>query len=555
MNRVKHGKLLTLVILVWMGLMVGGCASWGFTLAKRPGSNTETGQTATSTEKTVDAQNASAETDDIHRLATQETTKDGELATQDACEQPGACDGDDSGYDPCEHAENLIAQARNHELRGNWKDAFDLAIQSAACEAWEPSARNIAYHAVTQLDTASLQVMWQGATETLGIAACGLEIIRRCIAVDDSECVSRHLDVTFAALQTVGSADDMNDIMAWLNASQNSGSAVVAVALPLSGRDRKMGRAMLGAFLQASGVYSHHGLSFDLRFYDTRSEVSSLEEIMADAANHGAKLLMGPIDLQEAAAAAAAASKHDMLMIALASNPAFLKNYPDARNLSFSLEIEADTLAQTLSGSTKIVAAYPEGKYGDMATEQLQARLGTSITLEKVTYPAAETDLRKVAQKITAAKPDAIFLPAEAKDAERLMSFVAQENMWCQTTENLLRGGTKSKTDMRQWVSCISTSVWAPLPATHDYKFLVGAKYLDYTASVPDGEAFAISFEKLYHRVPNVYEILPYAAVLGLIRIGDDLRDIHELRRRIRNHSADDYDYWYLKPSVKEVFL
>ena len=555
-RRVRQGKYLVLIHLLGMALLFGGCASWGFTLAKRPGSGTQTSQTTSTSETTVQAQNPASVNDSGHNLASQESTKDGEPGAEDACALQGTCEGNEVFHDPCENAEASIAQARKHEIRGEWKDAFDLAIQSSACEAWEPSSRSIAFHAVTQLDTASLQVMWQGMTDTLGVAACGMEIIRRCIATDDPECVSRHLDVTLAALYNIGTPDDMNEVMAWLNTSQNEGNAVVAVALPLSGRDRKMGRAMLGAFLQASGVYDHKRLVYDLRFYDTRSDASTLEEILADAAGHGAKVLLGPIDTQEAAAAASAASKHGMLMIALAANPAFLKNHPDARNLSFSLDIEIEQIDVALINATKVVAAYPEGKYGDMVTEELRKRLNQKgATLDTITYPPTEMDLRKIAQKIVAAKPDAIFLPAEAKDAERLMSFVAQENMWCQTTENLLRGGSKSKTDTRQWVTCISTSVWAPLPASHDYKFLVGAKYLDYSNIVPEIEAATVMFEKLYHRKPNVYEIIPFVAIMGLNRVENDFRDPQKLKAEFLAHPSNDPDYWYVFPTLKEVFL
>ena len=91
--------------------------------------------------------------------------------------------------------------------------------------------------------------------------------------------------------------------------------------------------------------------------------------------------------------------------------------------------------------------------------------------------------------------------------------------------------------------------------SAHDLKFLAGAQYLDYTASVADGEGFAVMFEKLYHRRPNVQEILPYAVMRLLSGIpAETFRDIRSLSQVFGDIFSGERIY-YLEPSFQEVFL
>ncbi len=557
-RRFKHEKTICQFSFLLLCLLLNGCASWGFTL-KRPTntqnstSNTETA--VTDRDKASTAQTGISATSSTTNKHTADNTPNS-ATFNEACDDEGACD-DTPLEDICAQAEDGIRLARNAELQGDWEHALKTAVQHAACEAWEPSARNIAFHAATQLKDASLRQIWTENSHPLAVAATGLELLRRCIADDDQECVSQYFDLSVTALENVGHADETNDIIAWLNAAQHSGHPVVAVALPLSGRDRKMGRAMLGAFLQATGIYSHKGTTFDLRFYDTRSDASTLPSILDDADNIGAKLLLGPIDTLEASAAAQVLDSHGLLMLSFAPNPVYLKANTDAFMLSFGIESEAKILANNVlkTGVSKIIAAYPEGRYGDMVAELLTSHLPHGISFEKLTYPPQDTDLRKIAQKIVSTHPDAIFLPADAKDADRLMRFVAQENTWCQTTENLLRSDARSKTDTRQWVTCLSTSVWTPLPPDHDFKFLAGAKYLDYTSSVTEGSNFATNFNALYHRTPNVYEILPYAAIKMLSDLPVEAFRNKDNLKQLLQDKFDAEHTTYLVPAVQEVFL
>ena len=275
-RRLEHEKTICQISVLLLCLLLNGCASWGFTL-KRPANtqnNTSDTETAVSDrDKAATAQTGISATSSTTDKHTADNTPNS-ATTNDPCHD-GTCD-EAPLEDICAQAEDGIRTARNAELQGDWERALKTSVQQAACEAWEPSARNIAFHAATKLKDDTLHQIWEENSHPLAVAATGLELLRRCIASDDRECVAHYFDLSVTALENVGHVDEANDIVSWLNAAQHTGHPVVAIALPLSGRDRKMGRAMLGAFLQATGIYSHKGTAFDLRFYDTRSDASTL---------------------------------------------------------------------------------------------------------------------------------------------------------------------------------------------------------------------------------------------------------------------------------------
>ena len=107
--------------------------------------------------------------------------------------------------------------------------------------------------------------------------------------------------------------------------------------------------------------------------------------------------------------------------------------------------------------------------------------------------------------------PDIVYLPTTADTAERIASFLAQENLWCKTPGSV---APNSKIDTRKFTVCIGSSAWAPIADNHRHKSLIEALYLDYTDAATSFNAeFATQFSALYHRQPAVQEVLPFAAV------------------------------------------
>jgi hypothetical protein len=158
-----------------------------------------------------------------------------------------------------------------------------------------------------------------------------------------------------------------------------------------------------------------------------------------------------------------------------------------------------------------IVSISTDDAYAATTGEQLKASLPQGVSVSAFTYPAKQTDLRDLAKKAAAASPDTVFLPVSADVAERIMSFMAQENIWC------AKPGTpqpKAASDQRRFVTCMATSAWAPIKDDQRFKFINEAIYLDYSDAANKLDAdFASGFEGLYHRPPAVHEVLPFAAV------------------------------------------
>ena len=282
--------------------------------------------------------------------------------------------------------------------------------------------------------------------------------------------------------------------------------------LPLSGKDRRMGRAMLGSFLLAGGIYDHRELPFALRFFDTQSDASAIESIVSSFANSPIRLVLGPVDVLESTKAAQLLPA-DISMIGFSPNDAFLGDRPNVFQYAYTLDREAQAIAERLVDMSprRAIAIAPQNAYAETTLAQVNAFLPPAFAMSAELYPASQTDLRDVAKRITSQNPDVLFFPAQADDAERIASFLAQENMWCTTPGT---PAPKASTDTRQFVTCLSTSAWAPIRSDHRYKFIVNALYLDYMATADDIDAaFSSQFSTLYHRLPSVYEVVPYAIV------------------------------------------
>lgn len=411
-----------------------------------------------------------------------------------------------------------------------WTQAFGLATSSYVANPGN-DAKYVAMYAASQLTPIELKRLESKATTHFEQAILGEQLLVACASQKDSACVEAMLPKTTQSLEMLGDLDRAQQLRT-VYGSQSTGIPTVAVFLPLSGNDRKIGRAMLGAIIQASGVYHHQSLPFALRFFDTKSSVQSIPQIMSEAQSLGANLILGPIDVRESAAAAKALTGETTL-ISFSPNEEYLQYSPRANLFSYSLEGEMQTLAQLIVSinGANIAVVGPEDVYVNTAAQNLQ----TNLSVQKVstqTFPANQTDLRDLAKKVAKQNPDVVVFPTSADAAERIASFLAQENLWCK------RPGTpqpNAKVDARRFVTCLSTSAWSPIAKDHNYKFIVDAIYLDYAEAATSVDAqFSASFEKLYHRAPSVHEVLPYMAVSILKTLpSDSWKNPWELHSRL----------------------
>lgn len=405
---------------------------------------------------------------------------------------------------------------------GQYALALKLAAQSYQAVPSDET-RSLAMYAAMQLSPIELANLESSITFPLEAAVAGQLRLNTCASMHDNACVAALLPGTAMALEAIGDSASAERLRTMLARASNSSQPVVAVLLPLSGTDRRVGRAMLGSILQASGIYHHSSLPFDLRFFDTQSNVQTIPGILAEVQKLGARLILGPLDIQESMAVVPNLAEIQTVMLGFSPNDEFTKQSSAAFQFSYALTLEAEQLAQTIVALNvqRMVAVSPEDAYASTLVQQLQTSLPTGMAVSHVTFPQTQTDLRDIAHKIASQSPEVVYFPTSIETAERIASFLAQENLWCKTPGT---PAPQSKLDTRKFTTCIGSSAWAPVADNHRYKSLHEALYLDYTDAAAVYVAdFDKQFQALYHRLPAVHEILPFVAVSMLKTLPDEV--------------------------------
>ena len=465
-----------------------------------------------------DVQNASSQTTASSTDATSNPAGNSQFLVPDtSAASSAATSSDNSSISSAEtESAQIVQSAQDLESAESaiknlgFAQAFQYAKQSYLDYPNTDAIRTATY-AASRLTPIEITRMYNQAETHFERAILGQLRASFCAAQKDASCLETVVPETIASLNMIGETDAAASLAGLRQ--QGTHAPIVAVLLPLSGKDRKIGRAMLGAVIQAAGVYSHKPLAFDLRFFDTKSSHAAISGIFAEIEKTGANLILGPVDIQECTTAANLASSK--VMIGFSPNSGFVEG-SNIFQYSYAITEEAQQIAQMLVAfnAQKIVSISTDDAYAATTVEQLRSSLPESISIQSHTYPAKQTDLRELAKKAAAQSPDTIFLPVVVDQAERIMSFMAQENVWC------AKPGTpqpKASSDTRRFVTCIATSAWAPVKNDQRFKFINEAIYLDYADAASTLDAsFTTSFEQLYHRSPAVHEVLPFAAVTML---------------------------------------
>ena len=416
-----------------------------------------------------------------------------------------------------ERAAEAYRSGRFAEAFGGAIRAIDLFQNASSPSEMRSEAETLAIAAAEQCDPVRWMQMNRTASSPAARSILSRLLAAVCLRQNDRSCVAAQARNAADAADALGDAENAER---WRSAADSlyPELPVAAVLLPLSGKDRRMGRAMLGSFLLASGVYDHRDLPFVLRFFDTRSDAAEAGNIAASLAAHNIRLVLGPVDVLESMKTAQNLAG-DAVMIGFSPNGAFSDGRPNVFQFAHTLDREAQAVAEFIvdTAPRRAISAAPQDAYSETALASVNAYLPPQMQLSAQTYPASQTDLRDVAKRIAAQSPDLIFFPAQADDAERLASFLAQENVWCRAPG---AAPAQTSSDARRFAVCLSAGAWAPIPADHRYKFIVNGIYLDYASAGDDIDAaFSQQFSALYHRLPSVYEVMPHALVSALRKI------------------------------------
>ena len=416
------------------------------------------------------------------------------------------------GQDPVENADIQQAKALSDQAiralsSGSFSQAFKLGVQSYVLNPARETY-DMMFYAASRLTPIEQTRLDEQATTHVERAILGQLRLNHCVAQRDNACIATVQGRTADALRSVDMEAEAHQLESLALDSSKAQAPLVAVLLPLSGSDRKIGRAMLGAMLQTAGIYHHNPLSFDIRFFDTQSDPKHVAAAMQEIDQSGAKLILGPLDVKESQVAVQNLGNH--VMIGFSPNASFVNEQKGVFQFSYTLEKEIQTIASQIQSwqSPRVTMIGPDDTYTSTASNLLKSQLPATVNATTMTYAANQSDLRDLAKNVAKSNPDVLFLPTTVDNSERILSFMAQENIWC------AKPGTpapKAAADMRKFVTCVTTGLWSPLPNNHRYKFVQNVIYLDYTDHSSAGaRAFVTQFEALYHRAPAVHEIMPY---------------------------------------------
>jgi ABC-type branched-subunit amino acid transport system substrate-binding protein len=320
--------------------------------------------------------------------------------------------------------------------------------------------------------------------------------------------------------------------------AMTSGPILIGAVLPLSGPNRKVGRMVMAGLLLAQGAFSPSDSSSSLRliFEDDASQPQRASDAVRKLAAAGAIAILGPLDADAAAAAASTAATLSIPLLTFsyappspASPASAAPASPYVTRFAPSPLSEARTLAQHLVSLTpadapeppKVLILHPDLPYGEGMTDaftQALLSLSPAAAITSRAYPPDATDLRKLAQEVAKLPLDAVFIPDTAERAERVASFLAQENIWSRQEGQGAAGG---RGDGRRFVWLLGTSLWYQDDLS-TLRQLEGAVFpVAYAATEPgeENQAFVSAFQKVYGRAPGLLDALGFDA-MGWLRSG-----------------------------------
>ncbi len=170
-----------------------------------------------------------------------------------------------------------------------------------------------------------------------------------------------------------------------------SSTVRVALLVPLSGANEKLGRAMLNAAQLALFDFSDD--RFELLIHDTRGTPEGASEAARFAIGDGASLILGPLLGPSVSAVAPMSRAANVTVVGFSSDRTVTGD--GIYTMGFFPETEVDRVVEYARsrGSHRFAALAPSGPYGETVVEALRQsayRLGGEVTRVRFYDPAAE---------------------------------------------------------------------------------------------------------------------------------------------------------------------
>lgn len=359
-----------------------------------------------------------------------------------------------------------------------------------------------------------------------------LEILNRAAAATDRFTRPERLDEVRATLELPGAEMPLR----------------YGAVLSLTGPTRRAGRAALGAMLLAQRTFEDRDAVSTLVIRDTYGTADGAARAVAELADLGVSVIIGPVEDDLAAAAAAVAAGHGLPIVSL-SPMAEEERVDGVYRWLFDARAEATTavdVANERGVSRYVIVSKPSDlseaffeSFADAATDHIEA-LGAQVVrrvyLEAVEGDASATQraAEAAAQAAASTDADAVILALDDQLAATFAAYLTAQDIW-PTAD----GGTRTA-DGRRAITYLGNSfMLTDSLLLNSSNYLTGA-VLPYWFS-PDlatgaAREFADRFYYTYGRQPGLLEAFAFDATLAArqILLNENLRAPVDVNARLQ---------------------
>lgn len=333
-----------------------------------------------------------------------------------------------------------------------YADTSDAGVREFARARAFEAAHELADDALVEFSSADGELLRAAAGWTLLDRRAGRA------SAEETEALEAMLRRVASDLAAVGEGDRVEALSVSLASRGPARRLAIGVALPLTGPAASVGKRALDGALVAADAYGAGQSTTTLIFVDTAKTTAN--EAVARLRSLGVSAIVGPLDHDRATAWAQAANDAEVPLFALTTEPMG----EVAGDWGFRWFIDARSEARAVAriayeeqGDRRVAVVRPGIGYGrQMAqwfVDEFEAA-GGEVVLD-VEYDRGDTDYSRLARKVAAQEPDAVFIPDTAVKVGEVSSFLAQANVW--GIDGTLRPDAKAK---RVRVHYLGTSLW-----------------------------------------------------------------------------------------------
>lgn len=273
---------------------------------------------------------------------------------------------------------------------------------------------------------------------------------------------------------------------------ESAGKVRVAILLPLSGPQAKLGQGLLNAAQMS--VFENASDNFELLIYDTKGNGPSALKAAQTAIDNGAQIILGPLFSHEVKHVSPQTVKYGIPVISFSNDPQIAGNNIFITGFSPTEQVQRMMEIVNLRGLHRVAALIPITSYGKILQSLLEKQAAKeSVTLTAITlYKPGTTDFSAQARQIKASHPQALLIPEGGQQLRLIVSSLLYHDL------NL------------QEIKLLGTGQW-DTPEIADNANILGGWFV---GSPPENrQRFEQNYQAMYKDRPSRLATLAYDAV------------------------------------------